>query len=465
MAASLQPDHDCYKAIVLRKHGTELLVIPTPSGFVLPSAEIPRWQRVAANLTTALKRQWGCEAVCLFSREIGDRSEGARPRFRQVMECWQNSERPTAPATWTLVLPLGPHSFADSKDYVALHQSLDQVQNSAADDSHPFLKLGWFNDLQTWVRATSQALGIELTGKFTQFNASPSFSLIRFETTGTALWFKAVGEPNQHEFAITLTLAERFPRYLPTIIASHPAWHGWLMKDGGTAMAESISTLGQWQDIAAELAGLQLESMGHSELLLAAGAKDLRIDRLLNLVEPFLHAMNILMRRQQKASPPTLTSKELFDLGLGLQEALEALNRNALPVTLGHSDFNPGNILRSATGSVFVDWAQAHVGHPFVTFEYLLSYLRRDRPEIAAFEDFLRTAYTQPWKHAVPVQSIVEAAIFAPIVAIFACAVRLSFIDADYQDERSVGYLRSLTRRMKREVDQLEARRMTCRRS
>jgi ABC-type bacteriocin/lantibiotic exporter with double-glycine peptidase domain len=40
----------------------------------------------------------------------------------------------------------------------------------------------------------------------TMFVLSPdSFSLIRFETDGLALWFKAVGEPNQKEFGITCT--------------------------------------------------------------------------------------------------------------------------------------------------------------------------------------------------------------------------------------------------------------------
>jgi len=348
-------------------------------------------------------------------------------------------------------------------DYHVLQQSLKQLSERPGDRSEPFRRLGWFRELQAWVQEVCRPLALELTGKFRQFNACPSFSLIRFETTGPALWFKAVGEPNQHEFRIITTLAERFPQYLPTVVASRPAWRGWLMKDGGTAMADSVPSLDQWRDVAADLAGLQLESIGHSQLLLTAGARDLRIPRLIDLVEPFFDTMNLLMQRQPKPSPQLVSSKELFELGRRLYEVLDILNQSGFPVTLGHSDFNPGNILRSAGGSVFIDWAEAHVGHPFLTFEYLLSHLRRDCPDVAAFEDFIRTAYTKPWKYVVPAQSIAEAAVFSPLVAVFAYAVSLnSWESSESHDQQAEAYLRSLTRRMNREANQLDTWRTAC---
>jgi len=61
-------------------------------------------------------------------------------------------------------------------------------------------------------------MGVRLTGKFRQLNASPTFSLIRLETNGVALWFKATGKPNEHELAIALSLARLFPRYVPRVL-------------------------------------------------------------------------------------------------------------------------------------------------------------------------------------------------------------------------------------------------------
>jgi hypothetical protein len=460
MATGSQPVQDSHRTIVLRERGAELLLVPTECGLVLPCIEIPRWQRVAWNLTGALKRTWGCEAICLSTPEATGSSDGPQPLRCQVMECCHDSETPKRPATWTVVSSLSADSFANSADYIALQRSLDQVFKPA-DSSRPFVRLGWFEELQAWVKQVIHPLGIELTGNFSQFNACPSFSLIRFETTGPALWFKAVGEPNGQEFSITMSLAERFPRYLPTVIASRPAWHGWLMKDGGAAMADSLPRPEQWQEVAADLARLQLESIGHAQWLLAVGTKDLRIPRLQDLVDPFLDTMVVLMERQPKASPPALSSQELCDLRRQLHHALDILQRSNFPVTLGHTDFNPGNILRGPRGSVFIDWAEAHVGHPFLTFEYLLSHLHRDCPEVAAFEDFIRTAYTQTWRYCTPAQSIAEAAVVSPLIAVFAYAVSLnSWHSPESHDQPA--YLRSLTRRMKREADQIDPRRMPC---
>jgi hypothetical protein len=378
------------------------------------------------------------------------------------MECCNDSETPNARATWAPVSALSEDSLADSADHAALHKSLDLLR-MPPDDSQPFVRLGWFQELQTWVQEVSRPLGVELTGKFCQFNASPSFSLIRFETNGAPLWFKAVGEPNEHEVPITLALSRCATEYVPTIIATQPAWHGWLMKHAGTAMAEMPPTLDEWRQVASDLAGLQIELIPHSQELLTAGARDLRTPRLIELVDPFLDTMERLMRQQVKPSPPPLSPDEIFELRVALNDALAAFDQTGFPGTLGHSDFNPGNVLWTGAGSVFTDWAEAHVGHPFLTFEYLLSHLRRDCPDVAAFEHFIRTAYTLAWRYGVPVQSIAEAAVFSPLVAVFAYAVSLnSWHSTESPDQQSLAYLRSLTRRMKREAYQLDTRRTAC---
>jgi hypothetical protein len=463
MATSSQPDHDSYRAIVLRDSGADLLTVPTDGGLALPSVEIPRWQRVPKNLTGALRRQWDCEAICLFAPKLAHSRNGSKDVFWQVMECRQHRETSNPRTVWIPVSCLSPSSFRESPDYIVLHQALEQLKQQQGDNSQPFLKLGWFHQLHAWVTEVSRPLAVELTGKFCQFNASPAFSLIRFETTGPALWFKAVGDPNQHEFPITIALSRLFPRYLPTIVASRPAWRGWLMKDGGTPIDEINPTLDEWRRVAADLARLQIESIPHSEQLLKSGSTDLGISRLFDLVDPFLDTMDSLMRQQQKPSPPPLSSAELFDLGLKLKDSLDALDQMGSLVTLGHSDFHPGNVLWTGTSSLFIDWAEAYVGHPFCTFEYLVSYLRSHCPEVAPFEDFVRTAYTQPWKHILPAQLIAEAFALSPLIAVFAYAVVLNCWRApESQDPQALAYLRSLTRRMKREADLLAARRMPC---
>jgi Phosphotransferase enzyme family len=454
---------DCYRAIVLRNRGAELLTVSTECGLVLPSVEIPRWQRVAVNLTGALTSKWGCETICLFSPQVNHSSDGSKRLFWQVMECCQHAGTTNARAEWTRVSSLSADFFANSEDYIALRQSLDQLLKRPADNSRPFLRLGWFEELQAWVEDVSRPLGVKLTGKFSQFNASPSFSLFRFETSSVPLWFKAVGVPNQHEFPITIALSRLATKYLPATIATRPAWRGWLMKDAGTPLSEIVPTLDEWRQVATDLAGLQIESIPRSQELLSAGTKDLRTPMLLNLVDPFLDTMDTLMRQQLKPSPPPLSSEELFQLGVRLKDVLAAIDQIGFPATLGHSDFNLGNVLWTGNASVFIDWAEAHFGHPFFTFEYLLSQLRRDRPDVALFEDFIRTAYTQPWKYIVSAQSIADTLAFSPLVATFAYAVAQDACSSrESEDPQARAFVRSLTRRMKREADQLHTRRMAC---
>src|ERR1019366_2928494 len=116
---------------------------------------------------------------------------------------------------------------------------------------------------------------------FSQLNASPSFSLVRFETSGPAVWFKAVGKPNLREFPITLALARLLPQYLPPILAARPEWNGWLALEGeGTSLGETQNAK-HWKAAAADLAKLQIESTDRIGVLIDPGARDLRVPALL----------------------------------------------------------------------------------------------------------------------------------------------------------------------------------------
>ena len=460
---SSQPDHDSYRVMVLTHDALELLTLPNGGKLTLPSIEVPRSERTAEYLTHALNRQLGCKAICLFSSIDLHPTKRTKSVLWQVLQCHEHRAMRTPPAAWVRVSSLAPDSFRDVRDYFVVQQSLEKLRRTRPKDSQPFCQLGWFEELQAWVKQVIQPLGIELTGEFSQLNACPSFSLIRFETTGAPVWFKAVGEPNEHEFPITIALSQRFPRYLPTLLAERWSWRGWLTKDGGRPLAQTTPTIDVWMQAATGLASLQIEAITHSQQLLSAGSRDLRIPRLLALVEPFLDRTNALMQRQSKASPPPLSCDELSALGATIQDALAALEETGFPATLGHSDFNPGNILWTGSGSRMIDWAEAYIGHPFLTYEYFVSHLRRDFPEIAPFENFIRTSFTQPWKYVMPVQSIDEALIYTPLIAVFAYAVSLnSWQSPEPQDPQRLAYVRSLARRMKREADLLDRGRVPC---
>lgn len=464
MESTQQSERETYRTIVLDQNGIDLLLAPTESGFFLPSVEVPRWQRLAEHLTTAMKRTWGCEAICLFTPDVTPSANHANRITYQVMECWHHTETHDARTKWVPISTLAQDSFHDSTDYLAVQQSLAECDVRARATAEPFAKLGWFRELQTWVEQVTRPLGLQLKGPFCQFNASPSFSLIRFETNGLAIWFKAVGEPNLREFPITLTVAQLFPKYTAQRLAAHPAWNGWLsLEVEGTNLGET-QNIAQWRAAAADLAKLQIASIGRQAELLGSGARDLRESVLSNLVSPFLAAMGHLMELQPKVPPAVLTQSELLFVGAQIQEALPSLGNFGIPDTLGHLDLNPGNIIVSPSGSTFVDWAEAYVGNPFFSFGYLLEHFSRMVGRDPTLEAQLIAAYAKPWRALLSGHAIVHALSVAPLLAAFAYAAGSDgWSDQEkLRNPNVAAYLRSLTRRMKREADQLIDRRAPC---
>jgi hypothetical protein len=147
-------------------------------------------------------------------------------------------------------------------------------------------------------------------------------------------------------------------------------------------------------------------------------------------------------------------------LSLRVQEDLSFLEKTSIPETLGHMDFNPGNIVCSPSGSVFLDWAEAFVGHPFLTFEYLLEHFRRTFGQGSSYETQLVARYVSPWRELVSERDIQSALEVMPLLAVFACAAGNDrWTSPQKLEEPSTeAYLRSLTRRMEREACRLPER-------
>jgi hypothetical protein len=463
MVAIPSNESEIYRLIVLRRMGTEILLAPDQRRWVLPSVEIPRWQRVAENLTDAVRACWGEEIICLFEPDSGARTKDTGIRY-QVAEHWCTcgSRRPLA--LWIPVSRLSQPHLTDPADYDFIRLALGQCATSIETSLlRPFATLGWFKDLNTWVDMAARRRGLRLNGKFRQLNASPSFSLVRLETDGPALWFKAVGPPNQREFPLTCRLSQLFPGYLPQIIATHPDWSGWLAWDvEGKPLCDEQKIL-SWESAAGSLARLQLESIGYGGRIRAAGAHDMSTSALSNQIQPFMETMSELMERQTKPSPPALSRQQLVLLGEDIQDALEAYGTLEIPETLGHLDLNPGNIMVSIGGCVFLDWADAYVGNPFLSLEYLRQHLRRSQHKDPSDDGLIR-AYCEPWRKLVPSTAIAEALVLAPLLAVFAYAAGNNAWRGlgDQPIPAAAAYLRSLTRHMWREAHELRDRRLLC---
>lgn len=456
---SEQGDHVIYRVLAFGRDGTEILLMRSGSGLQLPEVSIPEWERMAEKVTNAVEKQWGEIVVCLFEPDWPLAPGCSRYIVaRHWRSCPSTGLQPIS------ITDLTENSFSDAGEYWALQELLATCRESSRSRTS-FARLNWFDELCQWVGQAIAARGLHLTGGFRQLNASPAFSLIRFETNGPAVWFKAVGEPNEREFPITLEIVRNFPQYAPQFVASRTDWNGWLsLEVEGTNLAETAD-LSVWTKAATALAKLQIESVGRCRTLLDSGAHDLNLGVLDNSVSPFLEVIARLMQEQTKIPPPTISDEGLALLNERIREAILVLKQAETPNSLGHLDLNPGNVIvRSADGCAFLDWAEAYVGHPFYSFEYLLEHFRRLAGKDSMAEQALTTAYLAPWTEVVSSELLTEAMVVAPLLASFAYAAGP---DAWLRPERLRdpeigGYFRSLARRMKREADLLGERNATC---
>ena len=179
---------------------------------------------------------------------------------------------------------------------------------------------------------------------------------------------------------------------------------------------------------------------------------------------PFLQDMGETMERQRKMPPKRLSRDDLQTLSRRVQDALDRLEKAAIPETLGHMDLNPGNVVCSRTGCVFLDWAEAFVGHPFLSFQFLLEHFRRRFGEDSSSEAKLVTRYVSPWRELFLEKDIANAIDLTPLIAAFGYAAGTGWwVDPEKRNEPHAGrFLRSLARRMDREARTLAERRVLC---
>jgi hypothetical protein len=456
-----QLDQDLFRILLYRNRATELLVETSSGAFRLPFFQIPAHTRLADELTQSIRASWNLQTYCLFTlpSRIASSSNGRHA----VLEARGSRTEPPNGMRWVGVAMLSANDFEDGVDFATLRDSLAVIEGYARGELHgTFGRPGWLRDVTEWVETEANALGLSLTGSFRQLNASPTFSLIRFETNGPALWFKAVGEPNLHELPITLKMAADFPEFIPSVIASQPEWNAWLALESEGAPLDASSDDSVWRTAAESLAALQIATFGRRFEFLEAGCKDLRPCSLLPLVAPFLDVMNELMEQQTKVAPPPLSGEELLSLGSEIVASLEEIADSAIPNTLGLLDANPGNVLERRGCCVFLDWAEAYVGPPFFTFQYLLEHRRRLQTLNSRQEGPLVSSYTKPWTRFGSSKEIAAVFRLVPLLAVFAYAVGSRSWRQEPVDVESARYLRGLTRRMKREADVLRESRSKC---
>jgi hypothetical protein len=449
-----------YRVFILADRGSRLLVIANAPRFALPEIQISPFARTAEHLAAAVRRDWALEVICLYPAEALGGLPNESHLWRYYLTEIHASQPTVRQSMWVSVSSLMEHSFSDGNDYQALLISLARCSPSCNPHAVAFEIVGWFETVSRWISDVIKPSGLHLTGEFRQINASPAFSLIRFATNRQAVWFKAVGPANVREFRISQYLTQIAPAFTSKILGARMKWNAWLMAEVEGSHPDDQSEMEIWAMVARTLARLQIASVGHGLHLINAGCRDMRVGTVLDGLDRFFEAMAFLMSQQSKEVPPALSQHELRTLATQLKALLIEFQEFDIPNALGHLDLNPSNIVVAANRCVFLDWAEAYVGHPFLTFDYLLQHLRRFQGQ-GLWETAVTSAYAQEWLALAHPIAIRQALALSPLIALLVYAFSADgWRDPKHRFAPEVAsYLRSLTRQIQRETRRIIANR------
>jgi Phosphotransferase enzyme family len=450
MLSELGNGREPWGILVVSPDGEQILLYRDGENFSVPRVEIPRYERVAANINRTVGQDLGIPVISLYPIIPAGSGDLAGGRYHAVTAFPKSGDLPHG--EWKLISSMSAESFPCRLDFSAIHAFRAGLEPRGAEpETFPFLQPDWFADVARWVADALRSHALRLTGPFQQFNADSLFSLIRFDTNGRAVWLKAVGAGNSREFPLTLALAQLCPARIPKILASKPEWRAWLaVEASGVCLSES-SDARQWEYAAAELARLQITSIRAADTLRSAGARDLTCDGLRLLAESFFAFFTSSPRDSLTSDGNTFRGEEIEDIKNAVLDCLANLQAVGLPNTVGHMDLNPANIFFTEAGCVFLDWAEGFLGNPLFSFEYLLQHFRWAVSPGAQEETRFREAYLLPWREVVSPGGFEAAISSAPLAALFAYAAT-AWSDSTKRalNLAGVNYLASLVRKMRR---------------
>jgi hypothetical protein len=394
MTGTHLPPREQVRIILIRPGSEDISVSGSRGALALPTLSIPAYSRHAEEVTGALLRFCDAETYCLFTLPS---DSAARPAHHYSFSCLSHRSKFCRPEFhWMERVSMAREDFADERDFAALRAGFGLIDRCRREPRAGYFgRPGWLEEITEWTGFELARQGLQLTGTFSQLNASATSSLVRFETDASAVWFKATGEPNRRELPVTQYLAEHFPDYVPPLIGTHGNSNGWLTIEVPGSHLNGDSDHGAWIVAAEALAEFQRKTVGHALHLSGAGCNDVRPRTLAGFVKPFLEVIGELMDEQRKASPAPLTKQELDSLENLLFDALSATEALDLPSALVNLDFNLGNIIAGSGRVTFLDWASGAIGNPFYSFEYLKEQLRTARPTDRSLETEVSEVYCE----------------------------------------------------------------------
>lgn len=207
-------------------------------------------------------------------------------------------------------------------------------------------------------------------------------TVVRWTTERGVAWFKADHLLPPPEAAVLEELVRRVPGHVARPVALDPV-RGWsLTHDAGPAGLDGASTA-DWCRVARDFGTVQRATLRDVDVWLDLGCADRRGARLRDCLLAFLDRFGPQLGSASASAVDRLRER--------VRDACDDLAGDGLPPALVHQDVVPENLVAAPTGTVFLDWSDTVVGHPFFGLDRLLDFCWTDRERrdavVAAYLD------------------------------------------------------------------------------
>ncbi len=266
---------------------------------------------------------------------------------------------------------------------------------------------GWFERAVAWMEEQFDDRGILMTAPIEQVRSWERSAILRAQTTFGQFYFKALPVMFKHESPLVKWLAYSYPDDFPKPLLVD-GWRRWLlMPDYGNQTLDETQDIERWEAVLRQFAELQMNLSVHLNDLIGLGCPDRRLYTLVAAIEPLLMTSAELL----SGSTQKISEDELAQLRLRIphfKQVCTKLSAYSIPASLEHGDFWAGQVVLNNDKSVFIDWSDSSVSHPFFSLYFLIDPDVR-LPAVPNVRERLRDAYLQPWRAYEPMEKLIEA--------------------------------------------------------
>ena len=276
----------------------------------------------------------------------------------------------------------------------------------------------WRQLAVSWLDEQLAVAGVRRTREVEQPHLRPWATVLKAQTTGGTVWFKACGPATAFEVGLYRLIDHVAPEHVLSPIATDLT-RGWIvLPDGGLSLGDHLTgaELAHAMETAVSSYGhLQRTLAPHVGDLLALGITDMRPASMPGRFEEALQAVGAHIEASGDATDRT-TYERVLGLGETVGTWCDELAAAGGLLSLDHNDLHPWNILTTradGTGRAkFYDWGDSVVAHPFASMLVPLGYMQHhlgvslDHPRVLRLRDAYLDAFTDLGPHTELVETL-----------------------------------------------------------